>query len=224
VIGYSEIPGAPGLLQRLMEDENPRVRLGALRCARRAGTPEAGGLARLARHQRMDEDLQTVVDATVSQLGGPDQSPPSLRAKAIATATADLIAGEMTPFAASVLLERAGVENSVLRQAVAVIAGRAGLSFERWFVERLEDRSSPDVLIGNLVRLLPLTEGWELYQTGTRLQVIAEGAERESVRRAAYAALITGAAAQFLPSNPWWRPWRNKGITRRSDFSRDALK
>lgn len=194
---YSGVPGAAGLLQRLMEDENPRVRLAALHCARRAGTPEAGGVARLARHQRMDDALRAVAEGTVSELGGPDQSPPSLRAKAIATATADLIAGEMTPYAASVLLERSGVENSVLRQAAAVLAGRAGLSFERWFVERLEDRSSPDILIGNLVKLLPLMEGWELYQAGGRLQGIAEGTERGSLRRAAYAALTTGAAASL---------------------------
>ena len=191
---FFQLPGSSALLQRLIEDENPRVRLAALNCARRAGTPAAGDLARLASHQRMDDDLGAVAEATVVSLGAPGQPPASLRAKAIATSTVDLIAGEMSPHVASVLLERSGVENSVLRQCAGVLSGRSGLSLEGWIVERLEDRNSPDDLLANLVKLLALTEGWELYQSGARLQAIADSTDRPSVRRAAYGALAIGAA------------------------------
>ncbi len=182
------------LLQRLIEDENPRVRTAALLAARQMGAKEAGAIASLASHQRMDDDLRRVVDATIRQLGSGGTAPASLRAKAKATSTVDLIAGEMTPHAASVILERSGVENSVLKQAAVVLAGRAGVSIERWVVERLEDGGSPDELIANLLRLIALSEGWELYQCSTRLRARVDSAERPSFLKAAYAALAVGAA------------------------------
>jgi hypothetical protein len=188
------LPGAPALLHRLVEDENPRVRLAALDSARRVGTPEAGDLARLSLHQRMDGDLRRVSEATIAALGGPDHAPPSLRAKAMAMSTTELIAAPLTPPAASVLLERSGVENAALRQAANLLSARSGLSLERWIVARLEDRNSPGELIDNLVKLLTMTEGWELYQSGTQLQSIAQNIDRLEVRRAVYGALAIGAA------------------------------
>jgi HEAT repeat protein/lysophospholipase L1-like esterase len=195
-LGEWNPPGPDGarILQRLIEDENPRVRSAAVWCARRIGGEQAASIISLARHQRMDEDFRKVLQASESQMGTAGQSPPSLLAQAAGASTADLLAGDFNVAGALALIAREGVATPALTRAAALLAERAGLSPERWIVERLADHGNPDALLANLEALIALSEGWEIYQSSPALESALASADRPRVRRAVYAALAVGAA------------------------------
>lgn len=185
------------LLAKVMEDEDPRVRLAALASAREIGTPEAGDVASLARHWSMSDELQRAYDETTKLLGASSGSPPSLRAKAIATSNADLVSGEMTPHASSVLFERKIYEKehgAGLHRAAIVLARRQGQTLAEYFVSRLADEHTSAPTIENIQKLLGKAGVWELHFLRDKLLRIAERSPSEASRRTAYAAALIGAS------------------------------
>ena len=194
---HGQLTNAQDLLARLMEDEDPRVRLGALYAARQIGTPRAGDVVTLARHWPMDPGLEAAYEATREILGAASGSPASLRAKAIATSNADLSSGEMTPQAASVMLERQIYEKEHrvgLHRAAVVLARRQKQSLAEYFVSRLADRHTPARVLTNIGDLLSKAGAWEFHFARDELIRIAETAENPTARRTAYAALLIGAS------------------------------
>tara|TARA_R110002096_G_scaffold147671_9_gene307648 strand:- start:1379 stop:5482 length:4104 start_codon:yes stop_codon:yes gene_type:complete len=185
------------LLAKVMEDEDPRVRLAALSSARKIGSPKAGDIATLARHWPMSDDLQPIYEETCKLLGKASGSPPSLRAKAIATSNADLVAGEMTPQAASVLFERKIYEKehlAGLHRAAIVLARRQGQTLAEYFVSRLADQNTSSLVIENIQQLLNHAGAWELHFLRDKLLRIAEQSPNSASRRTAYAASLIGAS------------------------------
>lgn len=182
------------LLARLMEDEDPRVRLEALNAAVRFGTPEAGDIARLARHYPMDPKLRFIYERTTEGLGTLNGAPPGERAKALAKSSAELIEGEMTPHAASVLFGRDNVDPGGLVRAATILARRQNESLTAFLLDAMADQSTQDSQLRNVIALLPKADPWELHYASPRLHELARRQPRDLVRNAAYAGLLIAAA------------------------------
>jgi len=183
------------LLTRLVEDEDPRVRLASLNAAEHFGTGQAGDIARLARHHTMDPSLQLVYRRVTEALGTENGSPASERAKALAKGSQDLVNGEMTSHAASVLMGRDGVEMSGLIRAATVLARRQDQSLAAYLLDCLTDPTTPNAVLRNVVDLLPKADEWELHFASPRLQHLAQRQANPIVREGAYVGLLIAAAA-----------------------------
>lgn len=205
------------LLQRLVEDPDPRVRLQALHAARGIGSPEAGGVALLATNYPMDPELKALFDSVTGELGKSNAAPESLRAKAAGTATADLVKEEPTAVIASVLLERADVPAENLLRAARVTAENRGQPLTRFLIDALSDRGSSGQLLRNVQQLLTSADPWSLYHAMTELTELVESTPDELAREGAYGCLMIASATNGTFDR------LVESVVRRDDFHYETL-
>jgi azurin len=193
------VPNALPELQRLATDENPRVRLHAVRAASFFPVAQATDVALAATKQKVDYYLDYVIGETLRQLrpqwrksigeGGAiaGGDPSSVRYLLRTLAVVDLLKMPRTPDVAENILGRTGVSDAVRAEALAILARHRKVPPVALLVETIDAPTEIDVRgVGRLL-LAQTPADLRPYRAGLLKLALND---QEEARSYAWAAII----------------------------------
>lgn len=200
------VPSSLELLRTLAADENPRVRLEAVRAASFFTAPEAVEVAIIADEQPSDQFLRYVHRETMRTLEPIFQraldanQPIAMTTEAgkrylVEKLTLDqLLARERTPIEYRELLHRPGVQVDLRTEALAGLAAaenRDELSMLLELIHELDEQDDVDqTVVVDLVHLLAMRPTDELARSRDEMQRLATNAQNRVLREIAFATMI----------------------------------
>lgn len=192
-------------LVKLAADENPRVRLEAIRAASFIDDQDAIAVLATGAGQPTDKYLDYMIRETRRAID--DQWKSTVVASGLLNdlnqksteyllnqmSNSEVLALPMSDFVASHLVYRSGIEDSIRLGAIAKTAKQSGKSEVNVLLdslEKVESRTKDKTIVNDLVRLLSLRTPQELKSARQRLSQMATKSKLAVVRRIGYIGMI----------------------------------